>query len=140
MFAVGSLAAASGEFVIKSRERGWPVLLMPEKLLHNERVNFYKLIWARRIIAALRRHPKVIMAIGTPIIPGKRASFRLPGILSDTAAIVQSVARPGCICVEGGATGAMLVQRMRWTRLTVEQEFQTGVTGARPCRSCSSSA
>jgi uncharacterized protein YgbK (DUF1537 family) len=133
LFVSGSLAKSSFDFLNTCRDRGWPVLTMPEELFEaTRREKEIQSLWVRRVIASLKRHPKVAMAIGCPALPGKTTPRRIGNLLTGAVAAVLSEARPARVCVEGGATAALLVERMGWRRLFVEREFSQGVTGVRP--------
>jgi uncharacterized protein YgbK (DUF1537 family) len=52
--------------------------------------------------------------------------------LAATIRRVLGLVQPARVCVEGGATAALLLQALGWKRLTVEREFATGVVGVHP--------
>lgn len=133
LFVSGSLAESSIGFFDRSRAREWPVLLMPDELFAGRSSGrATQAIWARHIIDALERYPKVAVGIGQPQRSGQCEGLRLGAILTATIRQVLAKIQPDRVCVEGGATAALLLQQLRWTRLAVECEFATGVTGVRP--------
>jgi uncharacterized protein YgbK (DUF1537 family) len=133
LFVSGSLAESSRKFLSACRAKGWPVFPMPRELAPvGGQSQPRRARWVRQIIEALRRHPRVVVAVGLPPLPGKRTPVRLGKILADTVKRILSATRPEVVCVEGGATAALLVEQMGWTRLKVECEFSPGVTALRP--------
>lgn len=133
LFVSGSLADSSLHFLDRCRSRGWPVLAMSPALVTGRRVGSAAVTtWARNITLALKSHPKVVAAVGVPLLPGKETPLRLGRILTETVRMVLSAARVDLICVEGGETAARLMLRMAWKRFRVEEELSTGVTMLRP--------
>ncbi len=133
LFVSGSLAESSLEFLDECRSREWPVLLMPYELFAGRgRLRAHQAVWARRVVDALEQHSRVAMGIGQPTLPGRREGLRLGKNLAETVMLVLAQARPDSICVEGGSTAALLLNRLGWKRLAVECEFSTGVAGVRP--------
>lgn len=133
LFVSGSLADSSLRFLNRCRSRGWPVFTMSPALLAARRNNpAAAAAWAQEITGALQSHPKVVAAIGVPLLPGKQTPLRLGRILTGTVRLVLSAAQPELICVEGGETAARLMRRMAWKRFHVEAELSTGVTMLRP--------
>lgn len=135
LFVCGSLAEASRKFIERGRDNGWPVLLLPKKLLQR-RSGLAKLRdeWRAEVTAALRQYPRVIMGIGHAPVPGRSTPARLGRLLTETVAQVLSEFPPAWICVEGGATAALLMERLDCRRMKVERELQTGVNVLRPAR------
>lgn len=132
LFASGSMAESSIEFLDNCRSREWPVLLMPYELFAGRgRSRAHQSIWAQRVVDALNQHPKVAIGIGQPTLPGRREGLRLGKILVETVKKVLAEVHPDRVCVEGGSTAALLLDQLGWKRLVVEREFSTGVTGVR---------
>ena len=126
----GSRSESSRDFLAAASRRGWAVSFMPEKLFASGRPNEpLRLAWAREVRAALRRQPRVAMAIGGPARPGQAA--RLGERLVAAVRLVLAANRPDFVCVEGGATGALLWERLGGRRLFVEGEWATGVVVVR---------
>ena len=135
LFVGGSPADASLSFIEHARGRGWPVELMPHEMLRSTtRPAKSRSDWAKQVVVALRHHPRVVMGIGRPPLPGRTTATRLGRLLTDSVADVLRLARPTTVCVEGGATAAALIDRLGWKRLVVEREFQRGVTALKPSR------
>lgn len=133
LFVCGSLAESAAEFLRRSRAKNWPVLLMPGGLVAKGRgAKRLQDEWAQRSVVALRQNPQVVVAIGRPMVSGARTPGRLGEILTDVAARILSAARPRYACVEGGATAAVLLQKLGWTLLTVDGELATGVVVLKP--------
>ncbi len=132
LFVSGSLAESSIRFLDQCRARGWPVLRMPVELFADRpRRAANRSNWARRIIEQTESHPKVAVAIGQPTRPGRSEGSRLGRILAATIQEVLSVAQPDRVCIEGGATAALLLERLGIRRMAIECEFATGVAGFR---------
>ena len=130
LFVCGSLAESATRFLEQSRGRGWPVLLMPGALFSaGRRAERFQHAWARQIMDAFEEHPKVVMGIGPPVLAGPLSAQRLGSMLTETARQVLAGAQPDYACVDGGATAALLAQKLGWRRLRIEREFATGVVG-----------
>jgi uncharacterized protein YgbK (DUF1537 family) len=133
LFVSGSLAESSIGFLDACRAREWPVLLMPYELFAGGRhLRSHQAVWAQRVVDALKRHRHVAIGIGQPTLPGRREGMRLGKQLTETVSRVLAKVRPDRVCVEGGSTAARLLNQLGWTRLAVDCEFTTGVTGVRP--------
>ena len=132
LFVSGSMAESSAAFLDGCRARNWPVLLMPHELFASRgQGRVHQAVWAHRVVDALNRHRVVAMGIGRPRLPGKRAGLRLGSFLAEAVKQVLAGVSPDCVCVEGGATAALLLDQLGWQRLVVACEFATGVTGVR---------
>ena len=133
LFVSGSMAQSSVSFLHECNTRKWPVLLMPDELFAGRgSARTHQATWSLRIVDALKRHPKVVVGIGKPQRPGRREGLRLGTHLTTTIRRVLAKMRVDRVCVEGGATAALLLEQLGWTRLVVDCEFATGVTGVRP--------
>lgn len=133
LYVCGSTAPAAGEFLRQCGGKDWPVLLMPAGLRHRgqpaagERTG-----WEKKIVTALAEHPRVVAGIGPPAVKEASAPARLGSRLVSVICRVLPLARPTRVCVEGGATAALLLEAMGWRRLEVGHEFSTGVVALRP--------
>jgi uncharacterized protein YgbK (DUF1537 family) len=126
----GSRSESARRFLGEAGQRGWVVSYLPESLFARRRLNPSALAaWAGKVRAALRHHARVAMAIGGPARPGEAA--RLGRLLVAAARLVLARARPDLVCVEGGATAALLWARLGGRPLHVESEWATGVVAVR---------
>jgi uncharacterized protein YgbK (DUF1537 family) len=133
LFVCGSTAPAAAEFLRQCRRRDWPVLLMPAGLRRGgRRAVTERAGWEREIVAALAEHPRVVTGIGPPAVKGTSAPRRLGCSLIEVIRRVLPLTRPARVCIEGGATAALLLDAMGWRRLAVAHEFSTGVVALRP--------
>jgi len=130
LFVCGSLSDTAASFLQQCRSKGWPVLLMPDTLLSDKRrTRSLRQKWVQQIIAALKEHPQVVMGIGQPAGAGLHSAARLGALLTGAARRVLTEARPEYAGVEGGATAALLTEKLGWRRLSIEREYATGVVG-----------
>ena len=130
LFVCGSVSETAVNFLRQSRGRGWPVMLLPEELLAaGGRAGPLQKKWARQIAAALQVHPQVVMGIGQPTIVEPQLARRLGNMLVGTARLVLAGSRLDYVGVEGGATAALLTEKLGWRRLSIGREFATGVVG-----------
>jgi uncharacterized protein YgbK (DUF1537 family) len=129
----GSMANTSLELLQRWAGEGKPVLLMPcEVYTGPGACRSGCAVWQRRIIAALKTHPQVAVGIGQPALTAPTDRLRLGRLLTGVVRGALRETPPGQICIEGGATAALLIQRLGWERLTVAGEFATGVVAVRP--------
>jgi uncharacterized protein YgbK (DUF1537 family) len=131
LFVCGSISARSLEFIEASRKRNWPVVLMPPEVIAGKAAPAAQRAWTCGICAALPQHRHVLLGIGPPVNPGRRAGARLGNLLVDAAREVLMRCAPDRVCIEGGATAVLLLRRLGVTRLRVEHDFAMGVTAVR---------
>jgi len=86
---------------------------------------------SRRVAAALRLSPVVILRVGLPRVREPRRARSLATHLVRIAASVLRQSQASQIYVEGGATAIELVRRMGWKRLMVLREIALGVAAFR---------
>jgi uncharacterized protein YgbK (DUF1537 family) len=122
LFVSGSMAQASLAFLGRMESADWPVF----------RLSQMRQLPVERIVGALRSRARVGVCIGSERRMSPAAGQRLGRRLVAVAAEAVARARPGCVCVEGGATAALLLEALGFRRLAVACEFATGVTGVRP--------
>ena len=129
LFICGTTSESSREFIQVERERGTPVLSLPGNLLHG--VEFTQSgvsALAAQASDAFRKHPRIILSVGLPLIREAALALRMTPLLVQVAAEVIQQASPDRIYAEGGATAIELVRRMGWSRLLVVKELAPGVT------------
>ena len=124
----GTTSERSRRALGKARERGVPVLPMPDALFRN-RGDATELVcrWAEAASAALDGSPTVVVAIDRPVSNDPADASRLEGLLADVVASVLQRRAVSGVFAEGGATAAAVVRRLGWTRLTVLRELAPGV-------------
>ncbi len=129
----GSASAVSREQLRELRRRGIPLVEMPPELYPAAgRVDPIIHEWALSVAYTFRRTGRVIAAIGRPPLPGQPRAARFAAYLAEMAAQVLERYPARHIWVEGGATAAALVRRLRWKRLEVVEELRPGVVRLRP--------
>lgn len=128
VFVCGSVAASTREFLKECRRHSVPVFCLPPELMRSAAAE-EDLVreWAREIMAAFQRHQQVTIAIDRPLVRDATASHRLGACLVAAAKAVSEQGRVSQLYVEGGATAAMLVRSMGWSRLRVIRELAPGV-------------
>lgn len=128
LFVCGSASKASRNFIRTARLRKTPVFSLPSELAWGaEFTDIAKEAVARRAISAFDQNPRVILNVGLPSMRGPEAARRLTAHLAQLAEAVLNEVEVSHIFAEGGATGAALVQRNGWERLTVLRELAPGV-------------
>lgn len=126
----GSRSESARRFLNEAGRHGWVVFFLPKTLFASRRLNPSALaVWAGEVRAALQQAARVAMAIGGPARPGEAA--RLGRLLAAAARLVLARARPDLVCVEGGATAALLWAQLGGRPLRVEGEWATGVVVVR---------
>lgn len=135
LFVCGSTSASSRQFCRECEAQGIPVVRMPAELLDTTRQVRERMDeWTVSALAALREHPRVVIAIDRPL----RQDPELPQLLTSyLGAVVERVLDAyavGHLLVEGGATAAALVHRFGWTQLRIVQELAPGVVSTRVSR------
>jgi uncharacterized protein YgbK (DUF1537 family) len=130
LFACGSMSASTQDFLSECRQRGWPVLPMPEELLRKAApVEELVAAWAREITAALARQRRVVVTIEKSA--AKVEPSRLTELLVAGVAAVLRETPVAQINAEGGATAVALMRAMGWNRLQVLREVSPGVVTLR---------
>ena len=128
LFVCGSASKASRNFLRAARMRKTPVFSLPSELAWGaEFTDIAKEAVARRAIAAFEENSRVILNVGLPSMRGPEAARRLTAHLAQLAEAVLNEVNVSHIFAEGGATGAALVQRSGWKRLSVLRELAPGV-------------
>ena len=128
LFVCGSTSLSSREFVRAARERGGPVVSLPDELgrggdFTDEACGAL----ARQAVAALRTHKRVVLNVGLPPVRERAVAARLAVQLVQLAEAVLRKGGAARVYAEGGATAAELVRRMGWKRLRVLREMAPGV-------------
>ncbi|HEY9508484.1 MAG TPA: four-carbon acid sugar kinase family protein [Verrucomicrobiae bacterium] len=128
LFVCGSASKASRNFLREARMCKTPIFSLPSELAWGaEFTEIAKDAVARRAIAAFEQSSRVILNVGLPSMRGPEAARRLTAHLAQLAEAVLSEVEVSHIFAEGGATGAALVQRSGWNRLTVLRELAPGI-------------
>lgn len=126
----GSRSESARRFLNRAGRHGWVVFFLPKTLFASRRLKPSALAdWAGEVRAAMQQKARVAMAIGGPARPGEAA--RLGRLLVAAARLVLARARPDFVCVEGGATAALLWAQLGGRPLRVEGEWATGVVVVR---------
>ncbi len=132
LFVCGSTSDRSMEFMEGCRKRSWPVFLMSPEVIAGAAPPAVQREWVRTVCAAMGRHRQVVVGIGRPVLPCQRVGCRrLGSLLVEAAQAALSKQAPERVCVEGGATAVLLLERLGITRLRVEHDFAMGVTAVR---------
>ncbi len=128
LFICGTSTESSRKFVASARRRKQPVLTLPMELMWG--AEFTPVAVAaitQRALTAFEAYPRVVLAIGLPLVHDIEIAKRLSRDLVQIAARVLEQVPVARIFAEGGATAAALVRRMGWSRLRVERELAPGV-------------
>jgi uncharacterized protein YgbK (DUF1537 family) len=128
LFVSGTTSESSRKFVRAARESGVPVFSLPLVVAQGET---FSAEMARTIaesaVAALQTNPRVILSVGLPLVSDRVVAKSLAGFLVEVAELVVRAARVRLLYVDGGATAALLLRRLGWTRLNVIGELAPGV-------------
>lgn len=131
LFVCGSTSDRSVAFMERCRKRSWPVFLMSPEVIAGAAPPAVHREWVRALCAALGRHRQVVIGIGGPVRPGWQVGTRLGSLLAGAAQAAVVKQAPARVCVEGGATALLLLERLGITRLRVEHDYAMGVTAVR---------
>ncbi|MCX6894100.1 MAG: hypothetical protein NTZ16_01030, partial [Verrucomicrobia bacterium] len=130
LFVCGSMSASTQNFLSECRQRGWPVLSMPDDVLRRTApADESVAAWAKEITAALARQRRVVVTIEKSVTEVEPA--RLTELLVAGVAAVLRETPVAQINAEGGATAVALMQAMGWNRLQVLREVSQGVVTLR---------
>jgi uncharacterized protein YgbK (DUF1537 family) len=129
LFVCGSASDFTFEFVNVSRKNRTPVfsLLGRSDGKFSLTASFLERI-AEQAVLAFQSQPRVILAIGRPLIEKRGVGHDLTTALVEIANLVLVRTQLDHVYAEGGATAAKLVQRLGWNRMTVVRELAPGVT------------
>jgi uncharacterized protein YgbK (DUF1537 family) len=128
LFVCGTSTRSSRAFIARARRRKQPVVTLPQELVWG--ADFTAPAQAaitQRALAAFAHHPRVIVAVGLPVVRNAEVARRLSRHVVEIAGQVLAAQPVDRIFAEGGATAAELVRAMGWERLTVERELAPGV-------------
>lgn len=134
LYVNGSTAATSHIFIGRCKEAGTPVLhLLPQFFDTPAHENADPLqAWADAIIHKLAQHPQVIVTLAGPIRRDADLSQGLTDYLGMLVERILAVHPVDHLLIEGGATAAAIIQRMKWQRLAVIHEAAVGVVSVKP--------
>lgn len=128
LFVCGSASESAREFVETSRERGVPVISLPDKLAHHREFSSKAVLaLAETAAAAFGSHRRVILSVGLPFVEDRLLAASLSTHIVRVAEAVLCRGGVGHVFIEGGATAVELVRRMSWERLGVLRELSPGV-------------
>jgi uncharacterized protein YgbK (DUF1537 family) len=129
LFICGSTSDYTERFVNDARRSGTPVcsLIEPGKKPFAPTPTTLKSA-ADKALRAYESHPRVILAVGRPLLKNPSAATKLSEHLVNIAVRIIERASPDHVYAEGGATAAELVRHLVWRRLTVLREVAPGVT------------
>ncbi len=128
LFVCGTSTEAARRFAAAARRRKTPVFSLPRELMWGAAFSVpAQETLARRIIAALADHPRVLLNVGLPSVREAGVARQLSDYVVQLAERVLRQTPVGRVFAEGGATAAALVRRMGWARLMVLQEHAPGV-------------
>jgi uncharacterized protein YgbK (DUF1537 family) len=82
---------------------------------------------AQRVVEGFQEKPRVILAVGLPMVRDAKIARKLSLNIVCVAEQVMQQVSMGRVLAEGGATAAELVRRLGWPRLTVLRELAPGV-------------
>ncbi|MDA1275333.1 MAG: hypothetical protein O2960_14995 [Verrucomicrobia bacterium] len=133
LFVCGSASESTERFLKDARARGVAVLSMPRKLAESgSKIDEAKTQWLEETLNVFRVKPRVIVAIDCPLNREPNIAERLlEHLIRHVEAVLERV-KVHAVFVEGGATAARLMERMRWTRLDMVREFTQGVVSLLP--------
>jgi uncharacterized protein YgbK (DUF1537 family) len=129
LFICGSTSDYTEQFVGETRRSGTPVfsLIEPGKKPSAPTAAMLKSVRAKALLA-FESHPRVILAVGRPLLNNPSVARKLSEDLVKIAVDVIEKAEPDHVFAEGGATAVELVRRLGWRRLKVLRELAPGVT------------
>jgi uncharacterized protein YgbK (DUF1537 family) len=128
LFISGTTSESSRKFVNSARELGVPVFTLPSALAQGAAFSAEMAReLAEPVVSALHTNPRVILAVGLPLISDSVIAKSLVGSLVEVAELVVRRSRVRELYVDGGATAAQLSRRLGWTRLNVLGELAPGV-------------
>jgi uncharacterized protein YgbK (DUF1537 family) len=127
-FVCGSASESARNFVIAARRQKIPIFTLPRELIWGRDLSpsVAEMI-AKRVVAALQDHPRVILCIGLPLRSNYGVAPRLSQSVVEIATLVLKATQVENVFAEGGATSAELVRQMGWRQLTALQEIAPGV-------------
>lgn len=128
LFVCGTTSQSSQKFVQAARRVGTPIFSLPGELAWGADFTRPALkAVSDQVLAALQKHPRVILQTGLPPVHEIPFAQRLAGHLTQLAETVLKQTAIQRVYAEGGATAVELARRMGWTRLTVLREVAPGV-------------
>lgn len=128
LFICGTTTRASRKFVAEARRRKQPVVTLPQELVWGAEFSAAaRQAVTQRAIDGFQEHPRLIIAVGLPVVRNFEIARCLARHVVDIACPVLAGVAIDRVFAEGGATAAELVRAMGWSRLSVERELAPGV-------------
>jgi uncharacterized protein YgbK (DUF1537 family) len=127
LFICGSSSDYTERFVREARRNGTPVFSIVQPDSNDSYSKRFVDTLVQQTIIEFRRHLRVVIAIGRPLLDGPNIARELTKRLVKTAVAVIVQAKPEHLYAEGGATAAELVRQLKWKRMRVVIELAPGV-------------
>jgi uncharacterized protein YgbK (DUF1537 family) len=128
LFVCGTSTEYSRDFVKKAKRQKKPVLTLPVELIWGTEFSAAAIdSITRHAVEAFNSHPRVILAVGLPLVRNPQVAKRFFRNVVQVAGSVLRKVPISRVFAEGGATASELVQCMGWSRLVVEREAAPGV-------------
>lgn len=128
LFVCGTSTEYSREFVKTARRLKRPVLTLPVELIWGAEFSPAAIASiSRHAVEAFHSHPRVVLAVGLPLVRNAQVAKRFFRNIVQLARSVMDQVPISHVYAEGGATASELVQSMGWSRLIVERESAPGV-------------
>lgn len=128
LFVCGSTSDYTDEFVRNARNNRTPVFSIIQ--LGATDFSYSKKsadTLIEQALVQLKGQPRVVLAIGRPLLERPNVARQLTKYLVKMAIEVIARGRPRHVYAEGGATAAELARRLEWKRMRVINEFAPGV-------------
>ncbi len=128
LFVCGSASEACRSFVATERRRGVPVFGLPEPVARGTKLAGHEVERiANQVANKAESCSRIILEVGLPPVGDRDIARQLAQQLVQVAQAVLARRQFSQVYLEGGATGANLLQVMGWSRLTAVQEIAQGV-------------
>ena len=128
LFVCGTASRSAKRLMASARAAQVPVFTLPLELMWGTQFSDgARDVISRRVVQSLESHRRVILTVGLPQVQDFKVSRRLSEYLVQITERVLRQVPVQNIFVEGGATSAELVRRMKWKRIEVKREWAPGV-------------
>lgn len=128
LFVQGSSYYKNRIFLSEAKKKGYDVCEIPNELFNQNHMSEKFLIqWADEVIKSYKTNSKVIITINKPIIRDIPFGKQLRNYISEVVEKVFCAVEINELFIEGGATAASLIERLKFNKLIPIQELALGV-------------
>lgn len=133
LFVRGSAFANSRKEVEKSAASGAQVTYLSPLIIDTPYYQKKIVDYALEVITVLRKGENAILAIGEPVLQGKKAAAKIKDMMSEVVSNVFSEVNVHELVIEGGATTSAILDKLNYSQFVPTFEYAPGVVRMKVC-------